>query len=93
MVLSSDNSNQPRAHAYGFPPHPSTRLEPKFTTFGLTDATSIAGSTRERVDLPEALSAKAISELPYQTKRQLAGPRFELADYLTGQTYTAIRVP
>ena len=28
-----------------------------------------------------------------QTKSQLAGPRFELADYLTGQTYTAIRVP
>ena len=28
-----------------------------------------------------------------QTKRQLAGPRFELADYLTGQTYPTIRVP
>ena len=30
--------------------------------------------------------------MAYQTKYQLAEPRFELADYLTGQTYTAIRV-
>ena len=32
-VLRSDNSNQPHAHAYVFPPHPPTRLEPKFYDF------------------------------------------------------------
>ena len=34
------------------------------TTFGLTDETSIAGSTRGRVDLPEALSVRPKASWP-----------------------------